>query len=195
MGTMVSLYPPACDAKAKITRHINCVRVVLNEIIGEVWDRYNQHDKTKLSEPEFDYYKKYICEMAQMEYGSEEYFQVLALMAPAIQHHYHKNRHHPEHHINGISGMNLVDLVEMVADWTVAARLNNRNGNFNGSLKRNIERFSIGPQLAGIIANTEKWLSGFDSIKAIVPGDGGGYGKTETQKHKGQEAEPGDLQA
>jgi hypothetical protein len=193
MGTLRDLYPQPCTAKEKITRHINCVRVVLNEVIGELWQRYNQHDRSKMEEPEIDYYKKYICTMAQMEYGSDEYYETLALMAPAIQHHYHVNRHHPEHHYEGINGMNLVDLVEMVADWMIASRLNNLNGNFDQSLERNVQRFSIGPQLAGIIANTERWLSGFDGVKAIMPGDGGRYGKTQAQEHQRKKTQPKNI--
>jgi PHP family Zn ribbon phosphoesterase len=81
----------------------------------------------------------------------------------------------------------------MVADWMIASRLNNLNGNFDQSLERNVQRFSIGPQLAGIIANTERWLSGFDGVKAIMPGDGGRYGKTQAQEHQRKKTQPKNI--
>jgi len=42
-------------------------------------------------------------------------------MKPALEHHYALYRHHPEHFQNGIDDMNLIDLVEMFADWKASS--------------------------------------------------------------------------
>ena len=55
------------------------------------------------------------------EYGSNEHKEALDIIKPAIDHHYKENRHHPEHFEDGISGMNLVDICEMISDWKAAS--------------------------------------------------------------------------
>jgi hypothetical protein len=41
-------------------------------------------------------------------------------MKPAIQHHYKANSHHPEFYDNGVEGMSLFDVLEMLLDWKAA---------------------------------------------------------------------------
>ena len=86
-------------------------------------------------------------------YGSDEYKEFLAGMKPALDHHYAENRHHPEHFENGIDGMDLFDLVEMLFDWKEATERHN-NGDILKSLDINEKRFNISPQLKQILANT-----------------------------------------
>jgi hypothetical protein len=71
----------------------------------------------------------------------------------AREHHYSKNRHHPEFHKEGIDGMDLFDLIEMLVDWKAATE-RNKNGNIRKSIDINTERFKISPQLKKILENT-----------------------------------------
>lgn len=74
-------------------------------------------------------------------------------MKEAIEHHYAMNSHHPEHYINGIDGMTLIDLIEMFCDWIAATKLH-KDGNIKNSLKINKDRFNISDQLYNIFINT-----------------------------------------
>ena len=66
---------------------------------------------------------------------------------------FRSNSHHPEHYENGIYGMDLIDLVEMICDWK-AASLRHADGNIMKSLEINKERFNIDEQLFQILVNT-----------------------------------------
>ena len=74
-------------------------------------------------------------------------------MQPALDHHYRENNHHPEYYEDGIKGMSLVDLIEMVCDW-MAATKRVQNGDIYTSLEINKKRFGIDDQLAKILENT-----------------------------------------
>lgn len=50
-------------------------------------------------------------------YGSAEYIDKIRRWKKVFDHHYKCNRHHPEHFLNGINDMNLVDMIEMLCDW------------------------------------------------------------------------------
>jgi hypothetical protein len=74
-------------------------------------------------------------------------------MGTALQHHYQVNSHHPEHFENGVNGMSLLDLIEMLADWK-AAGMRHANGNITQSLEVNRKRFGMSDQLFEIFQNT-----------------------------------------
>lgn len=115
------------------------------------------HDDSKFESPEFEDYASVIDEFQKHPFGSEGYKQAKAKIDKAVKHHYERNSHHPEHYTDGIEGMDLMDLVEMVCDWK-AATLNNPNapGNMENSLKFGIEKYNISPQLAKVLYNTIK---------------------------------------
>jgi hypothetical protein len=75
-----------------------------------------------------------------------------------LAHHYAANAHHPEHHVNGIAGMTLIDLVEMLCDWKAAGQ-RHANGSIEKSLAVNRERFAIGDQLQAILVNTVRAMA------------------------------------
>jgi hypothetical protein len=54
---------------------------------------------------------------------------------------------------NGIQGMNLVDLVEMICDWK-AATLRHENGDIFKSIEMNQNRFGYSDELKQIFINT-----------------------------------------
>jgi len=96
-----------------------------------------------------------------LTYGSEEYKACLQKMGPALKHHYEVNSHHPEHYENGVQGMSLLDILEMLADWK-AASMRHNDGSFAESLKINRERFNISPELFTIIKKTVEELGWVD---------------------------------
>ena len=80
----------------------------------------------------------------------------------SLRHHYAHNRHHPEHFADGVNGMTLVDLVEMLADWKAATERTSPHGDLAESLPINGERYAIAPQLMDILTNTARhfgWLT------------------------------------
>jgi len=82
-------------------------------------------------------------------------------MQVALDHHYANNRHHPEYFDNGVNGMTLVDLIEMLADWKAAGE-RHADGSLDRSLIIQKERFDISDQLNDILTNTAReigWLS------------------------------------
>lgn len=134
-------------------KHIHEVRKNIFKLILSLNTRGEEHDKSKLESPESEIFAKYVDKLAETEYGSDEYKELLEKVKPAILHHYSKNRHHVEFHKNGIDDMDLVDLIEMLCDW-LAATQRNRNGNIRKSIDINAEKYKISDQLKRIISNT-----------------------------------------
>ena len=104
-------------------RHIERVRNLLNKCVADLLERGELHDQTKLESPEVELFTEFTDKLATSTYGSVEYEGFRAAMKPALDHHYAHNRHHPEHHKDGIEDMNLLDLVEMICYWKAASGL------------------------------------------------------------------------
>lgn len=134
-------------------KHIDTVREYINSFVEELIKRGENHDATKLESPELEIFGEFGGNLAKLEYGSKEYNDNLEKVRPAIEHHYSKNRHHPEHFPNGINGMTLVDLIELLSDWRAATE-RNANGNIRKSIEINAKRYKISPQLREILENT-----------------------------------------
>ncbi len=144
-------------AELETRKHIHRVCSILHQIVIDLLKRADQHDKSKTESPELEVFSEYTKRLNGVTYGSDEYKQCLSDMKPALDHHYAKNRHHAEHYPDGIAGMTLMDLVEMVADWKSASERHN-DGNILKSIELNTKRFDIAPQLASILVNTVKAL-------------------------------------
>jgi hypothetical protein len=138
-------------------RHIERVRNLLNECIIELIRRGELHDQTKLASPEVEAFAEYTPKLATCTYGSEEYKGYLAAIKPALDHHYARNRHHPEYHKRGVKDMNLIDILEMLCDWKAASERHN-DGNIRKSIEINANRFSMSPELVEIMENTAKFM-------------------------------------
>lgn len=136
-------------------QHINVVRNFLNIIVREILERGENHDSSKLEDPELPIFTEYTKKLADTTYDSEDYKKYLQEMKPALDHHYAKNRHHPEHHKDGINDMTLIDLIEMLCDW-MAATQRHHDGNILKSLEINSKRFNVSEQLNKILHNTVK---------------------------------------
>ncbi len=133
--------------------HIRQVKKSLKMIIRALRYRSRWHDASKLVFPELKYFDIYTPKLGRCAYGSTEYKQYLNELKPALQHHYENNRHHPEHHIDGIRGMSLVDIVEMFADWYASAK-RHKDGSIMKSIEINQERFGYSDDIRAILENT-----------------------------------------
>ncbi len=102
--------------KKSIKKHIKSVQFKLFLIMSEIQKRLESHDDSKLHSPELPLWEAMDKE-PKYPYGSKEYIDKQKRYYAVFKHHYACNRHHPEHFENGIKDMNLVDLIEMLADW------------------------------------------------------------------------------
>lgn len=141
------------NVEEETKKHIENVRKFLAEMQSALMERALNHDMSKLRSPEKEVLEEFTPKLAGVTYGSEQYKQFLKNMGPALEHHYAHNRHHPQFHQRGITGMNLADLVEALCDWK-AATLRHDDGNILRSIDINAERFGISPQLVMILKNT-----------------------------------------
>lgn len=152
------------DSSQDTLRHREAVQKLMMSVVVELDDRGFDHDKSKLEEPEKPVFDAVTPRLHSLTYGSEEYRSSLAEMGDALAHHYANNRHHPEHFADGVDGMNLIDVCEMVCDW-VAASTRHDNGDPFRSLELNTDRFKLSPQLASILRNTIEFLTGSEEKK------------------------------
>lgn len=137
------------------------VAELMGEPIKELLDRSIRHDLSKTREPERAVYDEVVPQLRGTTYGTAEHRALVDTMGEGLRHHYAHNRHHPEHFADGINGMTLVDLLEMLADWKAATERTAQHGDLADSLAINGERFGIAPQLMDILANTARhfgWL-------------------------------------
>lgn len=141
------------DANYETLRHIAIVRLILDEMSRLISFRGLLHDQSKLERPEVAVFAEFTPKLKGMTYGSDEYRKCLAEMRPALDHHYAANPHHPEHYPNGVSGMTIIDLVEMLADWK-ADTLRHEDGDMVKSIGINGTRFDLSPQLKSIFLNS-----------------------------------------
>jgi hypothetical protein len=165
----------AYDSTADTLRHSLRVGELMVQVIGELAERSVRHDRSKTEPPELATFNTYTPMLRTSTYGSPEYRSHLAAMADGLAHHYAHNRHHPEHFGNGINGMTLVDVIEMLADWAAATE-RHADGSLARSLAIQRRRFGISDQLAEILTNTAHhfgWLDGGDDVPADGV-DGGG---------------------
>lgn len=141
------------DSTLDTLRHSRRVDELLLQLTHEIYARVTKHDLSKMEEPELQIFNEFTPKLKDSTYGSEEYKSFLAGMGEGLQHHYANNRHHPEHFENGVDGMTLVDLVEMLADWKAATERHD-DGDLNRSLIIQQERFGLSDQLLHILWNT-----------------------------------------
>ncbi|MFB6372283.1 MAG: DUF5662 family protein [Bradymonadaceae bacterium] len=146
------------DSRPDTIEHIRKVRSLLLEIDRELVRRALEHDQTKLEEPEKPIYDEFTPKLEDTEYDSEEYEQYLEQMGEALEHHYDEYRHHPEHFENGIEDMHLLDLLEMIVDWTAAVERHDDDNDIYDSIEANSGRFGYGSEVKQIFENTADWL-------------------------------------
>ena len=153
---------PELDPTAEVAtrKHIARVGVLLRQIAVDLLKRADAHDASKLESPEVEVLSEQTARLAGLTYMSDEYKAQLAAvdMKSFFDHHYARNRHHPEHHKQGVRDMTFMDLTEMLVDW-MAASERHADGNILTSIAKNAERFGYGSELADILVNTVKALA------------------------------------
>ena len=152
------------DVVRSTADHIRRVGCYLVQCAAELSKRAVNHDASKWSEREWPMFAEATPRLAGLTYGSDEYKASLKSIKPAIDHHNAVNRHHPEHHKDGVNGMDLLDLVEMLCDWKAAGE-RHANGSIFKSFDVNRERFKIEPQLESVLKNTAMSLGWIENPK------------------------------
>lgn len=145
------------DSTAETLKHIKKVNNYLIDASTEILKRAKVHDNSKLEDPEKMTFDEMTPLLASLKFGSPEYTESTKAMKPALDHHYKVNSHHPQHHEDGINGMNLFDLVEMFFDWKAAGE-RTKDGDIHKSIEINAGRFGLSKQLKSIFENTANYL-------------------------------------
>ena len=145
--------------------HIDRVRFFVRKAATNLQERALVHDASKLVEPELEAFDIATPKLATLEYGSEEYKQSTRDLGPALDHHFAHNDHHPQHFENGIQGMSLMALIEMLCDWRAASERGKQRTDdpekvktFEDGLAYQQERFGYSDEVAEILRNTVREL-------------------------------------
>lgn len=148
------------DSTKDTAAHIERVRFYLAKCITELAIRSTDHDKDKIDNlVEKKLFDEYTPKLKECTYGSSEYKNFLEGLKEGLSIHYANNRHHPEHFENGIKGMNLIDLLEMIFDWKAASE-RHADGNVYKSIEINQERFGYSDDIKSILKNTVDFIIG-----------------------------------
>lgn len=150
------------ECQVETQKHIENVRKYIRFLIDKLDIRGVKHDASKLETPEVELFAEYTSQLATLGYGTEAYKESLEQLKPALDHHYASNRHHPEHFVNGVNDMTLIDIAEMFCDWK-ASTLRQNDGNLLKSIELNAERFKMDGQLKNILMNTARMLDEHDN--------------------------------
>jgi hypothetical protein len=142
------------DSTNDTLEHQQKVRAIMGRVETMIGARLSEHDASKLLPPEKEMYDVWRPILNALDIESDDYKQAIIGMENVLKHHYAVNRHHPEHFENGINGMTLIDLIEMICDWIAASKRKDPSGRVN--MLWACDRFGIGDQLSSIIQNTLK---------------------------------------
>jgi hypothetical protein len=145
------------DSRLDTWQHIHEVRGRLAQCIKALMDRQHNHDLSKLTSPEREVSDVLNVKLAGLTYGTEEYWACQAEFQAVLDQHARSHRHHPECS-GGITGMNLIDLVEMLCDWKAAAA--QRGNDIRRSIELNQARFGYSDELKQILLNTLEVIEG-----------------------------------
>ena len=128
----------------------------LAPIIQELVLRAVNHDDSKLKDGELPAYASAQESFETTPFGTPEYQAIKDGIMPTIKEHYKKNSHHPEHYENGIAGMDLVDLIEMLCDWKSATKNHDVGSTMKKSIEFAVKKYNISTDLASVLYNTSK---------------------------------------
>jgi hypothetical protein len=142
------------DSAPDTRTHIARVAYLLGEFSGLLHKRAGVHDDSKLQEPEKSIFDEVGPRLKQLKYGTPEYQAALKELGVALTHHYENNTHHPEYFKDGIAGMSLLDVVEMLVDWKAASERMADGGDILNSIRHNEKRFGMSPQISQILRHT-----------------------------------------
>jgi hypothetical protein len=145
------------DSRPETWDHIHEVQSRLRQVANDLLDRAHEHDQSKLYSPEVEVFDEYTPKLKDSTYGSDEYKSFLKGMGVGLKHHYAVNDHHPEHFEDGIHEMNLVQLIELLADWK-AATMRHADGDLDRSISQNADRFGYDDTVEALLRRTAQYL-------------------------------------
>jgi len=156
-------------------KHVRRVGTLMLEAVSKLQTRAMTHDDSKFSPDEFDAFARETPGLKALTYGSPEYKAALERLGPALAHHYAANPHHPEHFTTtcmqcgnnesnpctcggprlqgGIDRMDLLHLIEMLADWKAATE-RHADGSLPKSIVGNAKRYGYNDAMARLLART-----------------------------------------
>lgn len=161
-------YDSAPDTRAHIAR----VQELLRDVRVELAARAVRHDRSKLVEPEKSAFDRCTPLLAATEYGTPEYEAAKAELGTALAHHYRVNDHHPEHFRGfpgGMEEMDLLQLIEMLADWKAAGERHADGGDLHRSLIVNQERFGYDDVMYRRLFWTARRLGWIEDTVTVEP--------------------------
>ena len=126
---------------------------LLDSYREEIYERMENHDRSKLEEPEKHEFDIYTPRIQEAILGTPMYEYFLMQLRKALRHHYRYNRHHPEHFGNGINGMTIMDLTEMLCDWTATSE-RHEDGSIYDSIEILADRFKYTSPMKKVLSNT-----------------------------------------
>lgn len=164
------------DVMRETVKHVRRVGNLMLDVVERLQRRAMAHDDSKFSPEEFDAFAAETPTLRGLTYGSDEYKAALARLGPALEAHYYANRHHPEYFAMEATGafypdqvangqailhMDLLDLIEMLADWKAATE-RHANGSLRKSIEQNAARFGYDDRMRSLLIQTAdrlKWLA------------------------------------
>jgi len=146
------------DSTADTTKHQERVQALMTQAIMVLSTAAMAHDQSKLEEPEKSTFDWAGPRLKHLPFGTPQYAKAKEDMGSALTHHYAVNRHHPEHHPNGIHDMDLLDLIEMLSDWKAAGERHKDSKGLAYSIAVGAENYGYGELMTTLLTNTAKRL-------------------------------------
>lgn len=87
------------DSTLDTINHIRLVQANVLTLVVALLAQVLHHDESSLLEPEKSFYDEYRPILSALPFGSDAYLMALGNLKPAVDHHYQRNRHHPEHFV------------------------------------------------------------------------------------------------
>lgn len=148
------------DTKEYIEAHRKCVRKWLLHFSSILEQKGEEHDLSKLEEPEYSQWCK-MDEEPRYRYGTKEYSNKLKRFKYLFKMHWadKRNRHHPEHFflMNKeeliFNDKDLIDLVEMLCDW-LGYRDSISYSEAKSLVEQQCKRFNFSEELKNLLMNT-----------------------------------------
>lgn len=150
------------DSRPDTYQHMALVRGHLLRCTQNLIQRAHDHDVSKLQSPELETYDGLTPALAGIAYGTPEYRAAMQPFKAGIKHHQQINDHHPEHFADGVRGMDLLQLLEMICDWKGAGQ-RQPDPDFRAAIDIQVQRFGIGDELRQILLNTADTLAALES--------------------------------
>ena len=166
---VTELVVPVEETKTEkdIKSHIREVSRKINILVKLLKERALKHDKSKLQYPELQGFIR-MDQEPRYEYGTPAYFDKMKRYEYVFKHHYENNPHHPEHYDGWICEMDLLDIMEMLCDWT-SYREGLTAEEAIATVEQQAKRFHLSDELSSIMLNTlKRYLVNFSDFDRFM---------------------------